>query len=133
LLQNASLAILLKNSMKKILFSLLFLSALCAMAQNSNDIDAMRRQVEKQRASLDSSRKRTDSLLLQQGKYFDSVNMANYMEQNTRNLNSFMKSMKEREKKENKRMWIRLGLGVFFLAILVVSFIRRRKAKKATA
>lgn len=53
------------------------------------------------------------------------------LEQNNRNLDAFMAMQKEREAKEKKRMYIRIGLGIFFLAVLVFGLIRKnRKAKK---
>jgi len=118
--------------MKKFFFILFILAGNTITAQTSNDIDAMRRQGEKQRASLDSSMKRSDSILLKQGRYYDSVNLARDMEQNNRNLTSFVNNLREREKKEKQKMWLRIGLGVLFLAIGIFGVTRKRKAKKTT-
>src|SRR5687768_16558860 len=47
-------------------------------------------------------------------------------EQNTRNLESLMRSMDERRAKEKKAAMIRIGIGVLFLALLVFGLLRRR-------
>jgi len=116
--------------MKKLLFFLFIISSIALSAQNSMDVDAMRRQVQKQRASLDSSMKRSDSMLRSQSKYFDSVSLARDMEQNNRNLSSFVNNLREREKKEKQKMWMRIGLGIVFLAIGIIGVTRKRKVKK---
>jgi hypothetical protein len=54
------------------------------------------------------------------------------MEQNGKNLERFMTDYTERQKREKKQMYIRLGLGVAFLAVLVVSIVRRRRRMKNT-
>lgn len=48
-------------------------------------------------------------------------------ERNIRNLNEFMARQNERQQKEKKRMYIRIGLGVFFLVILIIGLRRRSK------
>ncbi len=50
-------------------------------------------------------------------------------EQNIRNLDALVKEIKERDKKAKQQMYIRLGLGLFFLIVLIVGLLRRRKKK----
>ena len=57
----------------------------------------------------------------------DSANRQQMMEQNNRNLDAFMAMQREREAKQKKAMWIRLGLGVLFLGVLIFGVMRRKK------
>jgi hypothetical protein len=52
------------------------------------------------------------------------------MERNERNLNSFLADQKRRNEKLKKQNMIRIGIGVGFLAIMVIGLMRRRKAKQ---
>ena len=116
--------------MRKLIFALFTLLSVTAVSQDlTKKIEEMRQQAAKQRAALDSSQKVRDSLLLQGMKRNDSVEMARYMEQNTRNLNSFVKNMKERERKQKQTMWMRIGAGVLFLGIGIYAIMRKRKPK----
>ena len=49
------------------------------------------------------------------------------LQQNNRNLDRFLADMKEREKREERQMYIRLGIGVLFLAVLIIGLLRKRK------
>jgi septal ring factor EnvC (AmiA/AmiB activator) len=116
--------------MRKLLFILCMLLSITTVAQDlSKDIEKMQREIAKQRAALDSSQKVRDSLLLQGVKKNDSAEMARYMEQNTRNLDSFVKNMKEREQKQKLSNWMRIGAGLLFLAIGIYGVMRKRKPK----
>ena len=81
-----------------------------------------------------SSMKEMDSINahINQGisKTTDSVYNHLQEEQNNRNLDAFVRMQKEEQEKQKKAMWIRIGLGVFFLAILVFGVMRRKKAAK---
>ena len=59
----------------------------------------------------------------------DSINMVRFNEQNTRNLDAFMASRKEQERKTIQRIYWRLGFGVLMLIVLIVGWIRKKKAK----
>ena len=79
---------------------------------------------------IDSSRKVTDSLMEAQSRRMQEEELQRTLEQNNRNLDSFVQMQREREARAKKAMWMRLGLGVFFAAVLVVGLVRRRKKSK---
>jgi len=60
----------------------------------------------------------------------DSMRKEN-LEQNNRNLDAFVALQKEREAKEKKRMYFRLGIGILFLAVMVIGLLRKRKKAKS--
>jgi len=60
----------------------------------------------------------------------DSQIKAENMEQMNRNLNRFVQEMKERDKKAKRNAFIRIGIGIFFLVILVIGLVRKKKKKK---
>ena len=51
--------------------------------------------------------------------------------QNEQSLNSFMKEIRERDRKEKQQMYLRFGLGLLFLVVLIIGLLRRRKRKAA--
>jgi len=113
--------------MRKLFFLLCLLLGATAFAQKTDKkFEELQQQIARQRATLDSSRKVTDSLMLVSNKRRDSIDMARYMEQNTSNLVSYMQ---ERERKQKKGMWLRIGAGLMFLVIGIVGIMRKRKPK----
>ena len=86
---------------------------------------------EKMHKQIDSSMKAMDSLNAQiNGSFKKGIDSAyNHLqqEQNNRNLDAFMAMQRERQAKEKKRMWTRLGLGIFFFAVLVYGVMRKKK------
>lgn len=115
------------------LFFLLFISAgFTASSQNdlSKKIDELQKSAAKQRLALDSMQKATDSFLKKQMKRNDSIEMARFNEQNTRNLNSFVRGMQERNRKQKRAMWLRLFFGVALLGVGIYGVLRKRKKKQ---
>jgi uncharacterized protein YlxW (UPF0749 family) len=118
--------------MRKLFFMLLTLLSTTAFSQDlSKDIQELQRQAAKQRAELDSMQKASDSLFAVRMKISDSIEMARFNEQNTRNLNSFVAGMKEREQKQKKAMWMRLIFGGVLLGVGIFAMLRKRKKKEA--
>ena len=113
--------------MKQIFILVFTILSFSSSAQDlSKSIDSMRRQLNKNMASYDSARKEADSLMLINNSRFDSVERVRYMEQNTRNLVSFIK---ERDRKQKQAMWTRLGFGMLMLGVLIFGLLRKRKKK----
>jgi len=71
--------------------------------------------------------KQMDSAILQQQKKKDSIAIARDIEHNNKNLDYFLADYKERQQKEKRRIWWRLGLGIAFAGIGVFAILRRRK------
>lgn len=44
----------------------------------------------------------------------------------------FLSEMEERERKERRQLYIRIALGIAFLAILIIALVRRKKSKSKT-
>ncbi len=115
--------------MRKIFFLLFILSYTGAFSQNdlTKKIEDMQKSIAEQRARLDSSRKATDSFLMRQMKRNDSIELARQMEQNGRNLDGLLRTMKEREQEQKKAMWMRLIFGAALLGVGIFAILRRRK------
>jgi hypothetical protein len=119
--------------MKKIFILLFIFYGTASFAQKMDkEIDSMRRNIAKQNASLESLNRRTDSMLLERSKHDDSITRSEDMERNSRNLNALVSTMREREKKERRNMWLRIGLGISFLVIGIIGVTRKRKSKNNT-
>ena len=114
--------------MKTFCLSICFVFTATCFSQNTNkELTEKHQQLQKQQISSDSLSKNPDSLLQQSNKYYDSVAMTEQMERNNRNLDGLVSMMKERERKAKKQMWIRLGIGLAFLALGIYGFTRKRK------
>jgi hypothetical protein len=119
-----------KNKMKKIFILLFTIISITSAAQDiSKGIDSMRKQLAKDMASYDSAKKAADSLMLINNRRFDSVEMARFNEQNSRNLDGLLRTMKEREQKQKHAMWLRLGFGILMLGVLIFGLLRKRRKK----
>jgi hypothetical protein len=110
--------------MKKYFTILLFITS-TSFAQK--DTTKFRVDLDKLKKQIDSSTKMMDSLTNAQFKRMQDEELQRSMEQNSRNLDSFLRLQKEREAKQKKQMYIRLGIGVLFLGVLVVGLMRRRR------
>jgi len=117
--------------MKKIFIILLSTSVgiSCSAQDISKGIDSMRKQLNKDMASYDSARKRSESLMVVNNKRFDSIEIARQMEQNGRNLDGLLRTMKERDQKQKKAMWMRLIFGGALLGVGIFAMLRKRKKK----
>lgn len=91
------------------------------------DNEKMQKQIDSSMRELDSMNARINDGYKQTMHSMDSVNNHLQQEQNERNLNEFVQMQKENDSKAKKAMWIRLGLGVFFLGVLIFGLLRRRK------
>jgi hypothetical protein len=116
--------------MRKLSFLFFTIITISSSAQDiSKGIDSMRKQLAKDMASYDSAKKVADSLMIFNNKRFDSLEMARFNEQNSRNLDGLVSMMKEREQKQKQGMWLRLGFGILMLGVLIFGLLRKRKKK----
>ena len=117
----------------KTFFVAVFFTAICfcAYGQKDKPVKSLHDDIEKMSKQLDSSRKAFDSsnttINDSYNRTMDSINNHLRDESNERNLNAFVRMQKEQEAKAKKAMWIRLGLGTFFLGVLIFGLMRRRK------
>ena len=91
------------------------------------DNQKMQEQIDSSMKALDSMNTRINEGYKQTMHTVDSVNNHLQQEQSERNLDSFMAMQRENEAKAKKAMWIRLGLGVLFLGVLIFGLMRKRK------
>ena len=112
--------------MRKLSFLFFTIITITSSAKDiSKGIDSMRKQLAKDMASYDSAKKAADSLMLINNRRFDSVEMA----RNGRNLDALMSTMRERDQKQKKAMWLRLFFGVALLGVGIFGILRKRKKK----
>lgn len=110
--------------MKKLLTILLVLAGITTWAQLS---DKQLKELRDNTARAESSRIQLETAMQQSIHRMDSINLAAFNGQNTRNLNAFMAARKEQERKSMVRMYWRLGFGAVMLAVLIVGWTRKRK------
>lgn len=80
--------------------------------KDSNQIrTVVRKEVQRWRDSMDAVRIKTD--VQKHGKPFDA----------------FLAEMRERESKQMRQLYVRIGLGVAFLIVVLVGFLRRRRKR----
>lgn len=113
--------------MRRLFLLLCILFSLTLVAQKPDKFEELQQSIAKQAADLDSIKKVNDSLLI---KRMDSMNMVTFKEQNSRNLDAFVRTIKEREQKQKQQMWMRLGFGVLMMGVLIFGLLRKRKKKE---
>lgn len=121
--------------MKTCLIAVFILSAFYCNAQRDSlhiNNDKLNRQIDSSIKQLDSMNQRINEGYKQTMHTMDSINMHLEQERNNRALDSFLRMQKEREEKQKKAMWIRLGIGVLFLGVLIFGLLRRRKTQNKT-
>src|SRR5687767_8793837 len=84
--------------------------------------------VAKMRQSLDSTTKILQDL--EQGRWTEKSTFD--VDQNMKGLNYLLEQQKERRAKEKRAAFIRIGIGVLFLAVLIIGLMRRRTRKEST-
>jgi hypothetical protein len=91
----------------------LFISPICF----SQDTDTVKLQ--------DTSA--TAKALYDSQRFLDSMKSANENRDITQGLNNLMQYQKEQRAKQKKQAFIYIGLGIFFLIVLIVGLMRRKK------
>ena len=105
--------------MKKVI-ALLFTSMLLTTG-NANDTSTTKP------APINNPVQAADSVIK---KEVDSTGQLTFQE-NEKNLNSLMNEIRDRDRKERQQMYLRFGLGLLFLVVLIIGLLRRRKRKAA--
>jgi cytochrome c1 len=104
--------------MRNLFIVLVFFCSLQAVAQDSA-------KTERDTNSFSNFSSLSDSLNKAQE---DSI-FKETMEQNSRNLTSFLKYQEEIKTRQKRNALIRIGLGIFFFIILVIGLNRQRKRR----
>ena len=117
-----------------LLITALIFAAILSYGQKDTPIKLLHIDNKKLSKQIDSSMKELDSINARINEGYketmhtmDSINNHLQQQQNERNLDAFLLMQKENEAKQKKAMWIRLGLGVLFLGVLIFGLMRRKK------
>lgn len=114
--------------MPLILFCLLFLSfnGFSQYAHKDTPVQSQHIRNDELRRQVADSKQIMDTLFNGTYKKIQDDAMKRSLEQNNRNLESFMAGQREQQEKLKKRMWLRIGLGILFLIIGIVGFTRKK-------
>jgi hypothetical protein len=121
-----------KKTMKQLITLLGLLWCLGVAAQNddmkqlSKDLDKSMAELKKQMAQSDSLRKASEEMM---ARHHDSMQTVQIKREAERSGQMMLQLHNERVAQQKRKMFIYLGLGVFFLGILVFRLIRMRKKK----
>jgi predicted ribosome quality control (RQC) complex YloA/Tae2 family protein len=113
--------------MKKIILVLALLAGLSAHAQSN---EKLKEQLKQQTVQLDSSSKNLNDAMNNMQQSLDSLRNANMQKQAQRSGEMMLQWHKERQAKQKKQMFMYLGLGIFFLVVLVFGLMRKGRARK---
>lgn len=97
--------------------------------KQSMDLKKEMNDISSQRAEVDSMNERLNKSIMESISKTDSVLRAKDLERMTeQSANYFSQLSRENERLQKRKMWMYLGLGAFFLVVLIVGL--SRKAKK---
>ena len=103
---------------KFLLAAALFASPVCFSQDSSNtvkqeDTSAMKKTLEATQ------------------RFIDSMKTANEYKEPMQGLNNLLQYQKEERAKQRKKAFLYIGLGIFFLVVMIIGFMRRSKANSA--
>ncbi len=104
-------------------FFVAILLQLVTLSSTAQSTDSLRR-------SIDSSAKKLKEATTEFNQWEDSVHrvhMQQFTDQNSKNLDQFLADMKAQKQKEKQQTYIRIGLGIAFLAVVGYGLYKRRK------
>jgi hypothetical protein len=78
----------------------------------------------------DSVRILVEQIIRQKQDSLKEAKQLQEIKKNSKSLDAFLQEMQEREKAEARRRWIRIGTGVFFFSLLLITSIRRYRASR---
>ena len=64
-------------------------------------------------------------------RFLDSMKTANTYKESIQGLDNLIRYQKEQRAKQRKQAFLYIGLGIFFLVVLIVSILRRTKSNSA--
>ena len=99
-----------------ILMMLALQFSVCSHGQNT---DSLSRSIDSQARAI---QKLEDSVY--------RLKMQRTIDQNSQTIDQFLADYKERQAKEKRQRYIRIGLGIAFLAALIYGWARKRKQQK---
>ena len=108
--------------MARLFLILLLLIPIFTFSQSLSDIDSLSR-------AIDSSAKANKKVLDSLNRKLDSTYAEVQLRQNSENLNRLLADLKEREKKEQRQTYIRMGFLIILIIIVVLAIIRRRRSR----
>jgi hypothetical protein len=104
---------------------LLCISSFVSFAQNNKSNDSLR-IADTNHAAIERLIKENDSIIQLNSRYEDSMRML-YTETNNTGAGSLVIEAKKRKEKNNRQLYFRIGLGVFFLGLLVFRLVKKNK------
>ena len=104
--------------MRRFACFLFFLQLLLSTSLLSQPVDTATRR-------YDSARKVVEQTVKDWQDSMDHEKMLQDIRKNSKPLDEFLAEMKEKERKENRRRWIRIGAGATLLFMLFFSIARR--------
>lgn len=113
--------------MYRFLFAVtLLLQPACYSQINPKSLDSLSR-------AIDSSQKKfkiwQDSFNKKQDSIYQSVEVKNSIEKNSRNLKKFIAQQKKEETGKAKQVHVQIAIALLLLIVLAVVFMRKRKKK----
>jgi maltose-binding protein MalE len=113
-----------KKVMKKIVLVIALLAAFNAQAQTNESLQEQAAQIKKQ---MDSNRKSLEVTVDRMRQSQDSLRNIQIQKEAERNGAMILQLQNERQSKQKNKMFLYLGMGVFFLAVLAFRLMRRKK------
>jgi uncharacterized coiled-coil protein SlyX len=110
--------------MKKIVLVIALLAAFNAQAQTNESLQEQAAQIKKQ---MDSNRKSLEVTVDRMRQSQDSLRNIQIQKEAERNGAMILQLQNERQSKQKNKMFLYLGMGVFFLAVLAFRLMRRKK------
>jgi hypothetical protein len=100
---------------KLLLAAALFISPICFSQDSSNHVRWEDTSATKK--ALDDTQR-----------FLDSIKTANMYKESMQGLNYLLQYQKEQRAKQRKQAFLYIGLGIFFLVVLIVGVMRRTKS-----
>ncbi len=112
--------------MRRIIPVICLLAAFTTNAQTNESLKAQAAQIKQQ---IDSTNRSLEATMNRLKQSQDSARTAQIQKDAARNGEMILRLYNERQAKQKKQMFLYLGLGIFFLAVLVFGLMRKGKKK----